>query len=541
MEGFGLANHKKGQTSIRANGKQPIIERADDQQRKTDRVIIFLLMAGLAIIPLLMRLKIIDYVAPKIMVDIFNTGTQTDLSSYYKFVVTILITLCVLGLLTYKMVRQNYELRVTAANPFILLLVVTAVISVLFSDFPGLSVVGLYDRHEGLIAFLCYFSLFFIAMNTRYPGKITSYLLAALAVPVGLNAILAIAYYAGHDLISTGILARLILPAEFRNFGLSGYVMTTISNPNFVSGLAGAITIFFLVIALNAREKRVCIPAALLGQLSFALIQTSLSSSGNYSFLALLPFVLIYSIWNQPIRPVLIRSAVFLTGMALVLMVLSGVHGTGWKISVGSPESDFTSHELKPGPENSLKLTPAESVYANEIKLPEKGIAPLSGRTYIWKHTLKLIAKRPLLGYGHESIAYTFPQNRADKIANLSNYMEYVDKPHSFYLALAYQSGICALLAFIGLMVVFSFTAILTIAQKRRNAQDATLLIAILLFAGAYCVQWLVNDSIQGSAYIFWVLLGVGFSICLFPDSGADQLAVEENRGGNGLRKTTKK
>ncbi|MGE5373219.1 MAG: O-antigen ligase family protein [Solirubrobacterales bacterium] len=534
-------NNGKSQAGVRSNGKQQINKRAVDQPSNTDRVTLFLLMAGLAIIPLLMRLRIINYISPKIIVDIFNTGTQTDISSYYKFAVTILITFCGLGLLVYKMVKQQYQLRATAANPFILLLVATAVISVLFSDFPGLSVFGIYDRHEGLVAFLCYFSLLFIAINTRFPEKITSYLLAALAIPVGLNAILAIGYFAGHDLISTGILAHLILPAEYRNFGLAGYLMTTISNPNFVSGLAGAITIFFMVIALNAREKQLTIATSVLGLLSFALIETSLSSSGTYSFFAVLPFVLGFSIWNQSLRQVVIRSAVFLAGMALVIMVLSGIHGTGWKVSFGSPTSDFRSQEFAQGPENKLKLTPAEAVYGDEVKLPEKGIAPLSGRTYIWKHSLELIAKRPLLGYGHDSIVYTFPQNRADKIANLSNYVEYIDKPHNFYIALAYQSGIGALLAFIGLMAVFAFTAIRTIAQKRRTGEDAALLIAILLFAGAYCVQWMVNDSIQGSAQIFWIMLGIGFSLCLFPDSGAGQLAVEENCGENGLKKTAKK
>lgn len=144
--------------------------------------------------------------------------------------------------------------------------------------------------------------------------------------------------------------------------------------------------------------------------------------------------------------------------------------------------------------------------------LPDPGWAPGTGRLYIWEETVKLIQERPFWGYGLDTLAFYFPQNDVNMIANMWEYGVLVTKPHNFYLALAYGSGVPALMVLLSLFMLHFYHSgryLLTAPRNKNLAQPA----AVFLFFCAFAVQWLFNDAVLGSASIFWIITGIGVSL----------------------------
>ena len=142
---------------------------------------------------------------------------------------------------------------------------------------------------------------------------------------------------------------------------------------------------------------------------------------------------------------------------------------------------------------------------------PESSVSPGTGRLYIWVETLRLITRRPFIGYGMDTLSYAFPQNNIDKIAGLGSYNIYVTKPHNIYIGYAYGAGIPALLAFLSLNA-FAAAAFLRWFFARRAAGETPDIMIMCAFLGwaAYLVQAFVNDDLISTAPLWWALFGVG-------------------------------
>ncbi len=147
----------------------------------------------------------------------------------------------------------------------------------------------------------------------------------------------------------------------------------------------------------------------------------------------------------------------------------------------------------------------------DELYLPPKaeGLDPV--RMYIWKHTLSLIAQKPILGHGMDTLPYYIPQYTKERYAAFPH-LQYPSKPHNFYLGIAFGAGIPALLCMLFLFgshlwavgKVLLHSAVLT---------PSIFQTALVSFFLSYMVQWLVNDSTVATSIYFWALLGVSISL----------------------------
>lgn len=147
----------------------------------------------------------------------------------------------------------------------------------------------------------------------------------------------------------------------------------------------------------------------------------------------------------------------------------------------------------------------------DELYLPPKaeGLDPV--RIYIWKHTLSLIAQKPVLGHGMDTLPYYIPQYTKERYAAFPH-LQYPSKPHNFYLGIAFGAGIPALLCMLFLFgshlwavgKVLLHSAVLT---------PSIFQTALVSFFLSYMVQWLVNDSTVATSIYFWALLGVSISL----------------------------
>lgn len=144
-----------------------------------------------------------------------------------------------------------------------------------------------------------------------------------------------------------------------------------------------------------------------------------------------------------------------------------------------------------------------------------------TGRGYAWVNTIPLLKNSLIWGTGPGTFAMYFQQNDYVGLMNTHGSAKFViDKPHNMYLQIAQQTGGLGLIA---LCVIFVVAIISSVKlyfnsdyyNKDVQGNNSELNLGFGIFVGlvAFLLISLVNDSIVTVKPIFWVLLGVNFSI----------------------------
>ncbi|MCP4544179.1 MAG: tetratricopeptide repeat protein [Chloroflexi bacterium] len=131
-----------------------------------------------------------------------------------------------------------------------------------------------------------------------------------------------------------------------------------------------------------------------------------------------------------------------------------------------------------------------------------------AARLTIWRATLALIARRPLLGYGPDTLGLVFPNVYPPQLIYYHGRGVGVDRAHNLFLDWAVTTGLVGLLAQLVLLVVFvliGWRAVHRAADPERRA----LLIACLAAVGANIAGNLVSFDITATATATWTLMGL--------------------------------
>ncbi|WP_052947399.1 O-antigen ligase family protein [Aneurinibacillus tyrosinisolvens] len=503
-----------------------------EKQKNTDKLLVNLLLLVLGLLPLIIRTGLVTFASPVITSTSLDTGIKGDVFTYYKFVWLLIFSGGLLLLFLYKMMGNGYYIKSSYINIPLLIMFVFILLSGVFSEYKTLGIVGQYNRHDGMLTYLCYLLLFFIAANIAYTENKTRWLLYIMYPVITINTGLALLYFYGVDVMKLSFVVSLILPSSIpkESINAGAHFISTLNNPNYTSGIAGVFTPLFLVGAALSKNVSSQINYVVMAVLSFALLLTSLSTSGFVTFIFALPFVLFFII-----RSAVVKKGLLTAGTALILFVgvfltLNSHNPQVWDESVGfflgssKGGMEHAQPDSKAWREFAERHSPlhvnvaeaaeqsASQTQQDEFQLPPSAWGPGTGRLYIWSKTLDLIKERPLLGYGLDTLAYYFPQDDPQKNAQLSSANMLVDKPHNMYLGIGYGSGVIALLAF-SILILRHFWSHLFLF-KQRVATERQKMIAVL-FVGwlAYLIQALFNDSIIGTAPIFWILFGAAVSL----------------------------
>lgn len=154
---------------------------------------------------------------------------------------------------------------------------------------------------------------------------------------------------------------------------------------------------------------------------------------------------------------------------------------------------------------DKINNAPRVAVDFLERKFEERGT--------IWSKTIPMLKNCILFGTGADTYTVTYPQDDyVDKTYDGS--LAAIDtKPHCFYLQVATQSGILALIA----VLVFYIWYFITSFQLYRKAsyEDGLEVIGagLLLATFTYMVISFLNDSTVAVAPIFWIMMGMGISV----------------------------
>lgn len=493
---------------------------------RTDRYLQWVLLLVLAVVPLVIHFRSVEYVAPRFLVNIYNSGVKTDMFNHDRWVLLMVAALAVVVLLLIRTAAEKIPLVNSRLNVPLALLGLLVLMSAVFAQYPHLALIGMYNRYEGALAFGCYYLLMLAAMNMRIRPRFADALIAVFALIAGINMVLGLANFLGHDLLRTSFVKGWI-GASGVSFAQKAYFCTLFNNPNFASGIGAAFTGFFLVLAMLRRDSRWRLACILFALAAFCVVLTAKSSGGFVALACAVPVILLIAVfakgWKETGKAlvgfVILASVVFAAlnqyDPGVMGQMTGAVRQFAWNDRNETVRSGPDGNAA-PGKAPGLDQKVVQGVpVVTDVRMPEPAVTRGTGRLYIWEKTISMIGQKPWLGHGPDTIVYYFPQSDLYKIANLGSNEEYVDKPHNHYIALAFNSGIPALLAMLWLFGVYIADSVRKWGVRLPQGDEAALPAAVFVFCVTFMVQWLFNDSTIGTAIIFWIMLGMGGALNL--------------------------
>ncbi|MFZ3100893.1 MAG: O-antigen ligase family protein [Desulfitobacteriaceae bacterium] len=478
-----------------------------------DVILFFLLLAILAALPLITHTVMIQHISPTINNAISDTGSYGDVVVYYKFIFLIITTIVLIGLFLYKMVVTNYTIKSSYINLPVTIMFLLIISSMLFSDYKTISVFGDFHRHQGALTFLSYLLIFIIASNTVFTKRKLRLIFHALIPLILVNTILSVINFYGYNiwpLVS-------MITFSFPTLAPGSFFGSTFGHPNHLSGIGSVLTLLFSTKAILTPATKDKILNILLSTLSFTMVLCSLSTSGFLTILIFIPLLalIVYKAPKSRVKLLTIISIIVL--FSFVFITLNFHNNEIWNNSIGyftnegDPNSKKQTYNVKPKQLDTAK--PSEQLDDVDLSLPTPGVGPGNGRLYIWKKTIELINKRPLLGYGLDTLGYYFPQGDSAKISNIGGGENvFVDKPHNTYLGFVFGLGLPFLLVF-ALLIFRHFWEHIKIIKNYIDDELHIMIMSLFIGWFAYLFQGLINDPIASTAPVFWVLFGVNVSI----------------------------
>ncbi len=131
-------------------------------------------------------------------------------------------------------------------------------------------------------------------------------------------------------------------------------------------------------------------------------------------------------------------------------------------------------------------------------------------RTYIWRATLPLIAKRPAFGWGPDTMCFVKMPKPAE-FGYEGRMFTKPDKPENLLLQIAYEGGLASLVPFL-LAVGVSLITMWRASSQLEGYQKVAAM-AIIVAIVSYLAQQQFSFSTLSSSPIFWSLLGLGLAL----------------------------
>jgi len=443
-------------------------EKEDSLSRiKIDRWIFGLLLVAVGLVPLIVGGHVNYVISPNVTsVDLISSGAKGNIFSSYKAFAIIIITVISVSLLFLKILFINGVVQKTRLNIFMGIFTVAIIISTILSPSISIALWGQYDRSDGAISYLCYLALFLVAMNIDYPKKALQYVMYSLYPFIIINFILISMNFLGHDAMTYPTVQKLmsLFLLEGASLGEGSVLLGTLNQWNFMSGMFAVMTVMYLawsIVDKNKIRSFINVGAAVI---SLAIMLMSVSTSGFLTVVLVTPLLIVLAIKSDSRKKAIMALLAFVIISIPVFHVLAEKNPSVWNESIGFiiKKNPYIKEQPVAMAPSEFKLSFENRVYAAENsfelpELPERGTAAGSGRAYIWAKTIDLTMKRPLFGFGLDTLMYHFPHYNIDARAGMMSEDTIVDKPHSMYVGIFYGTGIIGFIGFVGLAIITSF------------------------------------------------------------------------------------
>lgn len=519
--------------------------------KSIDRAITFILIAMIGIIPIITSRYSGTTYSPVYLNNIYGTGYKSDLFNLYKTIAIYIGSISVFILFIYRLFKLNTDIKSSKLNLAIIALVLSILVSTLFTNYKDIALFGNSDRHEGALAWLCQIAIFFVLCNITIENKYYKYFYFALYPFLIINTITS---------ISTVVYGKHLLSNKFVQFivggdgKIAGDIYTTLYNPNFGSGVAGLIfcvSLMYLLLETDLKKKILILIGTIL---SFTTTICLVSNSGFLTILLLIPIIIVIGLRFRNKKDVVIWTLITFAINFLILIMLSSKNERIYNESIGFIEKinsvsnyiipcilvvfllillilkfvdkkrffkmsiiivsfiaiisvAFYSYNL-----NKEKVMLEKNPNKNIVRMQDsqvfKQLNKMStGRIYIWNKVIEKINDKPIVGYGLDTFPYEFIPN--DKNNGELTESSVIDKPHNLYLSIAYGSGVIALVGFIFLIGSIIKESFYKCIDKIDNKYIYIYVIGVI----GYAIQGIFNDSFPGTLLIFWIMAGLSVNL----------------------------
>jgi O-antigen ligase len=318
-------------------------------------------------------------------------------------------------------------------------------LSTIFSDVPLVSFWGAYEKQQGLWMMLHYLIYLFLFLSTIKKEHL-SLVFKTIVASAFLTSLYAVLQGIGWDPIT-------IWAGE----ALKGRVFSTLGHPNYL----GYFLVFTLPITLyetylsfqkNNIATKLCTGISLLFQV-FALYLSGSRSAiigivGGV-FFALFIFLFLSTSRKTKKNIGLILGGVLLLGVLLSILVPS---------------------------------------FSSALRFDSANMRSVQSRLVVWQDTLKMIAKKPLLGYGLDTYALYFPEVKSKELLDLENYNQNADRAHNIILDTLQSVGGLGTVLYLALWGVLITTSIKLITRKEKRKEG--ILFTSILVGYFFALLW---------------------------------------------------
>ena len=343
----------------------------------------------------------------------------------------------------------------------------TQVAATAFSVNPRASLWGSYERQQGLLMLGAYLALFlFTAANLRARAQAERLWIALVwgSAPVVVYGLL---QAIGFD------------PLDWRTDAASP-VLSTVGRANFFGSYL-ALVIPLTAGRLLSNRRRWPALLLLIGQLT-CLALTQARGAWIGLGVGTLAFALAWAMASHNKR---------LTAVALTVALLA----IGCVALINLPD----------GPVATLARLPGLDRLAG---ISRTGEGSTAARLTIWQATLPLVAARPWLGYGPETMRVVFARVFPPQLVYYQGRHATVDRAHNLWLDLWMSAGLAGLAAFVALLVGFGWLA----WRGLRNTSghwDMAMWSALIGAVASHLADLQFGFDLTASATVFWLVLAL--------------------------------
>ncbi|MBE0476944.1 MAG: O-antigen ligase family protein [Coriobacteriia bacterium] len=380
------------------------------------------------------------------------------------------VTLVAYGALGWSILIRGGKVRRTPADWLVLAFLAWVVLTTVLSIHPPTAVFGKYRRFEGLISFVNYAAVFFLAVQfVDRPSRIRS-----LARTAFLGAVLVAGYGATQVLGIDPVDWGRTLPFEARR------AFSTYGNPDLLGGYLVLVLPLGLALALEERQRwwRAAYWAGFL-LVVFTWITAIVRGAwiGGIVALAILGFAAFRRRTRLQALDYAFIVAVVLMGAVIVYQSL-----------------DSPSHVMNIAKRFSTILDFSRG----------SGLT----RTQIWQAAVEAVRDRPLTGFGADTFRLLFPKYKPVEYVAAAGYLSVADNVHNYPLQAMTAFGVPGFLLLYGVFGLSAFKSA-PVAFSREDAGERFLLAAMWAGCAGYLVHLLAGLSVTGSTFLLWAFMGI--------------------------------
>ena len=336
----------------------------------------------------------------------------------------------------------------------LLAFIASAAISTVFAVNINLAIFGTYDRWEGLLTIATYALLFWLAVQLIAGDADADWIIWSLLFSGYVVAVVAV-LQAGFGVLGGGFFRSTYIRAD-----------ATMAHPDFLGILLAMLLpiAFAKLIGRHSGMTRL-LAANLVVVLSLGLVATFTRSAWIGAVLGVAVVLALHG-GRLRVLPVI--------GFVALLAVAFGA--LAWFVNARPT--------TVPGG--------VANVYSRIVSITDLSSGSIAERLAVWGDTPRVIAARPILGWGPSNFGAVYPQFQS---ANRNAIL--FDDPHEETLGIAAKQGIVGLLAYLWILVAF-----VRAFWKGRRLPGA-----VALFGGwvGYQVSMQVDFSYIPTAVLFWL------------------------------------